>query len=251
MRILFSHDEMRALHLTHVPRPTRSPAYLAERESVWQGRVTAARMKGEHLWNGELYTIEHLLQWDETHILLAMSSCEFKDVVFRVHTGLAVLAQTYGTAHLPQYVTVDCIPVTSDGQLIFGVRGAGTHVQAGKVGLIGGTLNKDEMTVASFADIVTFMQKEVHEETALLCHVDELTLFALNVFRGKYEFLFTFDAHVHSAEVRDLNTPEEFDYLMATDLAGAMAIDNGLDAVRYAKTYLPQLWQVIQHRDAC
>ena len=91
----------------------------------------------------------------------------------------------------------------------------------------------------------------MHEETALRCHADELTLFALNVFRGKYEFLFTFDAHVHSAEVRDLNTSEEFDDLLATDLAGAMAINNGLDAVRYAKTYLPQLWQVIHHRDTC
>ena len=142
MRILFSHDERRALHLTHVPRPTRSPAYLAERERVWQGRVTAARLQGDHLWNGELSTIEHLLQWDETPILLAMSSCEGKDVVFRMHTGLAVLAQTYGTAPLPQSVTVDCMPVTSDGQWIFGVRGAGTHVQAGQGGLIGGTLNK-------------------------------------------------------------------------------------------------------------
>jgi hypothetical protein len=37
---------------------------------------------------------------------------------------------------------------------------------------------------------------------------------------------------------------------VATDLAGAMAIDNGLDAFRYAKNYLPQLWQAMQKREA-
>ena len=250
MLILFSRDEMRTIRLTHVQRPTHSPAYLEERERVWQARLTKAQTTGEHLWNGEPYTIEHFIQVDETHVLLEMSSCEYKDIVFRVTKGVAAIVQTYGTDYLPQYVTVDCIPVTSDGRFIFGVPAPLTTAPSGMVGLIGGMLNKDEMTVSSFADIVAFMRKEVCEETTLVCHAEDLTLFSSNVFRGKYEFLFTFEAHIHSAEVSSLGTPEEFEQLVATDLAGAMAIDNGLDAFRYAKNYLPQLWQAMQKREA-
>lgn len=237
--IRFTPEELHSITIRYVARQPLSSEYVESRERVWATRLDEATRQGKTLWNGELYTIESLERGEA--LLITMSTCEFKDVVFRIARGLDELERSYGVRHVPRYVTVDCIPVTSDGRFVFGVRNRGTNVPGGSVGLIGGTLNRDEMHVNTFDDITRYMRHEIEEETTLVCPEGALKLFSLNRFEGKFEFLFTWQLDVPGDTVASMSKPAEFQNLLALECNEALRLQNGLDAYRFAKAYLHEL----------
>jgi 8-oxo-dGTP pyrophosphatase MutT (NUDIX family) len=229
-----------SLVIRHVDRAAISRRYRDERERVWQARLARAEALGKKLWNGELYTIE-TLEMRRGRLEIEMGSCEFKDVVFRIERGAESLEEEFGPEHVPRYVTADCIPTTADGKFVFGIRSSGTNVPGGRLGLIGGTLNKDEMAIDGFADIETFMRREIAEETTFDVESTTLRLYSINEFERKYEFLFTFALALESNAVGSMNTEAEFERLVALDLEHARVAEHGLDAFRFAKAYLGEL----------
>ena len=242
MIIRFSQDELHKLSIRQIDRGVLSETYRRERQGVWDIKLAAARAEGRDLWNGEVYTIENIIQYDEDCIVIEMSSCEYKDIVLQTEKGVEAIVKQYGTDYLLRFVTVDCIPITRDGRFVFGIRGGKTIVGTGALGLIGGTLNKDEMSVERFSDISAFMQREIQEETNLPCAAETLALFSLNFFGGKYEFLFSLRVPVHSNEIAGMHKTGEFSQLIAMGLAETISTQRyGVDAFRYCRNYLPRL----------
>jgi hypothetical protein len=237
-----SPDEVRSIRIQHVPRRPLGAEYLEERERAWNERMSHARGHGKKLWNGTIYTVEKFLQFDESRILLELGTCEYKDIVFQNRMGAEALAERFGSAHLFSYTVADCIPITTDGKAVFGIRAAGTNIEEGAIGLIGGTLNQDERQISSLQDLTDYMKKEIDEETALPLGVPELRLYAINYYRSKFEFLYTARLAFGSAEISAFERQGEFSRLVALNaLELAEVKNNRLDAVRFCARYLPEL----------
>lgn len=241
MRIHFSAEELAHLEIHTEEREALSPGYLSERERIWQSRTQRAASRGDQLWNGEAYVVAHIFQPDEENISVQLTTCEYKDIVMRQELGAAGIASAFGKEHVFRFVTVDCIPVTSDGYGVFGVRARGTQVNAGWVGLIGGTLNRDEQTVQNAGDLEEFMIRELVEETSMP-RPRSIRLYALNLFREKYEFLYTFRLEETASQIAGLHKAGEFDRLIALR-PGSPELERsaGADAFRYCRTYLRDL----------
>lgn len=250
MMIHFSHEEQAHLQIRQVARRPLSDGYLTAREQGWTRRQQRAATEGTHIWNGEIYTIERILQYDEQRLVLEMATCEFKDIVYRVQEGVEAIEGRHGSDHVMPFVTVDCLPMTADGKLVFGVRSRGTTAQPGTLGLIGGTLNRDEMVVERFADIGRFMAQEISEETSLPVRISQLVLFSLNFFRAKYEFLYTCKLDASARDLAQLCKPGEFVQLLALAPQDLDRLDMPqLDAVRYCRNYLLALMQWYNAQD--
>lgn len=234
-----SPEEKRAISFRQAARRPLSADYLEFREKTWNERLAHAREKGKKLWNGTVYTVDNFLQFDESRLVIELGTCEYKDIVLQVNLGGEAVVDRFGSDHLLHYTVADCIPVTSDGKAVFGLRAPGTNVEEGALGLIGGTLNHDERSVSSMADVQEFMRKEIDEETGLLPIASELSLHALNFYRSKYEFLFTCRLSCSSAELGRWEKPGEFSRLLAFSAQElAASRQPQLDAVRFCGNYL-------------
>lgn len=242
MIIKFSREEQEKIIFREVKRRALSNQYLEQREEVWQRKLSESKQKNQKLWNGEVYTIETLIQYDESRVVLELGSSEYKDIIFRSQLGAERISEEFGSNHLLNFITVDCIPVTTDRKAVFGVRAKGTYVQEGALGLIGGTLNKDEMSVKSLNDITQFMLKEIREETAMVLPFESLRLFSVNFFRSKYEFLYTVNLDCSSNEIQKLHRDGEFSRLVALNRDELEKTDlTPLDTIRFCKNYLSDL----------
>jgi hypothetical protein len=216
-----------------------SEKYNIEKEIIWEEEIEKAKKTGKKIWNGVVYTIEEMLQYDEETIHFVLSTCEYKDVLFRIVKDRSVIIRDYGISHLPKYITMDCIPVTKDGKFVFGIRGNSTLPDGGCIGLIGGTANMDEMEIGSGADLNKFMIREIEDETRLRVNENQLTLFSLNQFNAKYEFLYRLSLDLDSSEISRYHKEGEFVRLvcLTTEEIYNYA-DPTLDAFRYARLYI-------------
>jgi hypothetical protein len=165
MRILFSPAGRQHLTFQESPRKALSSAYLEAREKVWQQKLDDAHVRGLELWNGEIHTIERFIQTDESHLVIELSTCQYKDITFTIHHTIQGIVRDYGADHLHPYITINGIPVTEDGRCEFGLRGAHIFASDNMIGLIGGTANKDEMPINALDDMRRFMHMEMQEET--------------------------------------------------------------------------------------
>jgi 8-oxo-dGTP pyrophosphatase MutT (NUDIX family) len=219
-----------------------SENYLREREIVWQKHLDKAKNAGKSVWNGIIYTLEDIIQTDEQNLHLVLGTCEFKDIVFRINKGVSQIIEKYGISHINKYITLDCIPVTNDGKFIFGIRGKTTNVASGSIGLIGGTANKDEMLIKSEKDLSSFMIMEIEEETNIKVQEENLFLFSINQFNGKYEFLYLLELDIDSHSVRSLHKEGEFsDLICLTARELHEYKGKTLDAFRYAQSYIDKI----------
>lgn len=75
MMIRLSREEQQHIQIRQVARGVCSADYLAAREHAWQQRQQRAATEGARIWNGEIYTIERILQYDEQRIMLEMATC--------------------------------------------------------------------------------------------------------------------------------------------------------------------------------
>ncbi len=216
--------------------------YIEERESIWNERIASTKKQGKNIWNGIIYTINKFLQIDDENIHIVLNTCEFKDIVFRINKGIPYIIEKYGISYISEFITLDCIPVTKDGKFVFGLRGNNTNVNNGSIGLIGGTANKDEMEIHSINDFKKFMINEIEEETLIKVKENMLTLFSINQFNGKYEFLYKLALNIDSSKIHEIHKNDEFQDLLCLT---AREIQNYnepmLDAFRYAKTYIQDL----------
>lgn len=220
------------------PRPL-SEKYNDERELIWRQKLEKAKESGKGIWNGIVYTIEEMLQSDEETLHIVLSSCEYKDIIFRINKGRSNIIKEYGISHLPKYITLDCIPVTRDRKFVFGIRGNSTILDGGCIGLIGGTANKDEMEINCGEDLKKFMIKEIEEETRIAVEENKLSLYSINQFNAKYEFLYKLFLDIDSSEISMCHKEGEFVELLCLT-ADEVRKYNGptFDAFRYSRLYI-------------
>ena len=145
----FSDKELGNIKIQKISPSPLPAAYLTEREKVWQVKMEEAVKTGAQLWNGEVYTLDKLIQWTDDQILLNLGTCEYKDILYRIYQRSQ--STEYLLNHpVLQYLTVCCIPVTTDDRFVFGIRSGQTAVMQGSLSLIGGTLNKDKKKFTNF-----------------------------------------------------------------------------------------------------
>jgi 8-oxo-dGTP pyrophosphatase MutT (NUDIX family) len=171
--------------------------------------------RGGHMWNGEIYTLENIISPGDERIVLRMSTCEYKDLVFRMLKGDEHVARRFGESLMYQFSGVNCAPLTLDGKFVFGIRADRPEQGAPPIGGIGGTLNKDEMEIHSFVDIRQCMLREIQEETALECPPEALKFFGLYSSDYSHHFWFTLRLPVHSQDINQYHRPGEFSSLVA------------------------------------
>ena len=173
------------------------------------------------MWNGEIYTVEDILSPVDGQIVLRMSTCEYKDLVFLAISGQEHISRQYGEEHLLHFSGVSCVPMTKDSKYVFGIRADRDEPM---IGCVGGNLNKDEMEIHSFGNIRGCMLREIQEETALECHESELRFFGLNVSANVYQFMFTVTLPIYSKDVNNYHRSGEFSNLVTLTLQEAMNI---------------------------
>ena len=218
-----------------------SDKYIDEREEVWKRELMKAKESGKAIWNGIVYTIEEMLQPDEETLHIVMGSCEYKDIIFRIVKGRPNIVKEYGLSYMPKYVTLDCIPVTRDGKFVFGIRGNSSLPDGGSIGLIGGTANKDEMEINSGADFGKYMISEIEDETRILVDENKLSLYSINQFNAKYEFLYRLSLDMDSSEISKYNKEGEFVELLCLSAEEIHRFSGPtLDAFRYSRLYIDQ-----------
>ncbi len=118
---------------------------------------------GDSLWNGMSYRLEKYKSIDGITI---------------AHFGTSEFKNSYGSKEvsdtlfqLPFEERPNCMYVTTlletvDGHYILGQTGSG-GIHEGRIALIGGNLNQDEMKVRQYADLVTYLEMELEEELGL------------------------------------------------------------------------------------
>jgi hypothetical protein len=241
MIIQFTEGELKSLMIQPLERWERSSAYLEEREQVWTAEMEKVIARHDHMWNGEIYTLEEIVPSAE-QVTFRVSTGEFKDAIFRQVKGHPYVVEKYGPDYFFRFMTVDCVPVTQDGKFVFGIRGdwagGGTH----PVGIIGGGINKDEMEIQNFSDICRFMQKEITEETAIQCSSDELKLYALVSQDGIYSFMFNLHLLIHSSQIDQFHRDGEFSQLVAWN--EQEALETKLPVSRTFQRWLTHLKQL-------
>jgi 8-oxo-dGTP pyrophosphatase MutT (NUDIX family) len=237
--IQFSEAELNHLIIQPGERHKYSAAYYKEREQVWAGQMAKVLARAGQMWNGEIYTLEDIRTPAEDRIALQMSTCEYKDIVFRMLKGPDYIASRYGEANLVRFTGVGCVPVTRDGKFVFGIRADRPEQGAPPIGGIGGMLNKDEMEIYSFEDIRQFMLREIQEETSLDCTVDSLRFFHLYYMVNSYHFWFTVRLPIDSSEINRFHRPGEFSSLVA--ISQLEAFDLTVPTTRTFRNWRPYL----------
>ena len=215
MIIHFSNTELNHLTFQLQERWERSAAYIEERDQVWDIEMAKVLARQDRMWNGEIYTLEEIVPAAGERITLRVSTSEYRDFIFRNVKGESYIASRFGQDYLFRGMALDCLPVTQDGKFVFGIRadwaGNGTH----PVGMIGGTMNKDEMEIHTFEDVRQFMGKEIAEETDLPCLIEDLKFYGLLYQEGFFTFMFTFRLPLHSGEIGAFHRDGEFSRLVA------------------------------------
>ena len=235
---LTDHELNNAVFHFRPPGPI-SGEYIDERELFWKQETEQAKESGKEVWNGIVYTMEEMLRYDEEELHIVLSTCEYKDIIFRIRKGRKNIFKEYGISHLQKYITMDCIPVTGDGKFVFGIRGNSTIVDDGTVGLIGGTANRDEMEIKGGEDIKKFMIREIGEETGFTIKENNLSLYAINQFNAKYEFLYRLALDIDSSEINRYRRDGEFLKLICMTADEVHKYNEPtLDAFRYARFYI-------------
>jgi len=246
MIIQFTEAEIQNLTIQPVERPQCSAVYLEEREQAWAAQMKRVLALNGKMWNGEVYTLEDIISPAEGQIILRMSTCEYKDLVFRLQKGRDYIASHFGEDYLFRFTGVNCAPLTQDGKYIFGIRADWLEQGDPPVWGICGTLNKDEMEIHSFADIRESMYREIQEETALECTLENLHFFGLYAASYSYHFWFTVRLPFLSAEVNCYHRPGEFSRLIAITEAEAWEMNMPMNgSFRRWRPYLRLLPSVL------
>ncbi len=242
MRIHFSQDELKSISIRHSERPKPPEDYFKERDTYWEQQTLKAQQTNRKLWNGEVYTLEKIHFAHPLTPTLHLSTCEYKDILYTRDHGLERICDLVDPILVPRFITVCCIPITLDRRFVFGIRSRSTMVQEGSIGLIGGTVNRDEMLVNSLDDFTQFMIQEIQEETAIPSSMSthkNLELFSLNFYRNKYEFLYRLPLPITSDQISSMHKDGEFSHLRALNATEARTVaERQLDAFQNCLSYL-------------
>lgn len=238
MIIQFTEAELQNLTIQPVERPQSSALYLEERECSWEAQMAQVLARNGHMWNGEIYTWENILIPVENRVIIRVGTCEYKDVVFRFLRGREYVSERYGDEALVRIMGVNVMPITSDGEFVFGQR-ADRPEQGAPVGGIGGTLNKDEIEIHTFADVRRHAFTELQEETALPVVLEDLRFFGLYAAGYTYNFWFVVRLAIDSSEIYHYHRPGEFSRLLA--FSEQEARDYTLPTTPMFKRWLPYL----------
>ena len=211
--------------------------YLSDREKVWQEQKLIC---GDNLWNGTVYTVENILILSEQKIRIDLSTCQYKDILFKKNGGADILAKNYDRNYLFSHVGVIVIPVTADNKYIFGVVGKDGYFRKGQICFIGGSLNYDESKISNLEDVRLFAARELREETRLNLNPEKLKLVSLDYYNYSYHFVFFLKIAIDSREVDKISKPGELSNLLAIS---EKEIDNhsnnfGSNYIQFYRKYL-------------
>jgi hypothetical protein len=240
MIITFSRQELENINFIFKKNSQAlDPQYIKKRNQYWKQLQNDSKKEKRYVWNGEIYKHKNITKNEFNNNLLELWTCEYKDIAFRNHYGRDKMINDFGSKNLKKYITVDCIPVTKDDSMVFGIRDSKTAVRQGSIGLVGGTLNKDEMKITGFEDLKKFAQKEATEELKLKTNLNQYKLICLNQFAGKYEFIFQIKLTINASEIKSLSSIEEFDELITLSKQEYLSYQGKkLLAFKYVKNYL-------------
>ncbi len=227
-------------------RQDHSAEYLNIRDQIWQEQLEKSKFENWELHNGEIYTIQKVITRDLLHTEIQFSTCEYKDIVLKQKI---LNVNKVGVQHVEPlrnefelHATVGLILKTSDNKFVFGIRNNKTLLKSGSIGLIGGTLNKDELEIQNFDDIAIFAKKEFQEELNLNPEEFEFKFYSLNQFSTKYEFLYLVNSNLDSNTLISKVILTEFEKLVAMtkeEVIGFSSLE--LNAFSFAKSYIEKI----------
>lgn len=158
-----------------------SDEYIALRESLWKEELIRKADRGEPLWNGVLYYVDSIRQTKEL-LDLAISTCEYKDLVFKETTGNTRV--TENILDHKSYLNVQCLISDKCGNLLFGKNLDGHLVP------VGGTVRKEDFEILSYSDLEHYARKEIEIETLIDPRAIKLTLIGCVDNAGIFSILF-------------------------------------------------------------
>lgn len=189
------------IELNIVERSPLAAAYTEARDAHWNQAVQNAQRNGGKLWNGSVYTIQTVTMADD-EAKLTLSTCEYKDIVFKIAIGVDQILTQFGPSSLFEHIAVVCLPITTDGKIIAGLRPQPTGAEIlPTLDFIGGNLNADEMTVQEYAGFKQFMLRELEEEVGIRGDQEKSRLTAVLYYQGKYDFVYTLELPIASTDI--------------------------------------------------
>lgn len=210
MIIKIDTDQVCKIKLEFEGKRQFSQRYIDFREKVWMEKVKSGKKAGKEFWNGKLYTLEGIIQYDLSDITITLGECEYKDYIVKKSSGPKVIEKRYGRSYLQIHCGLGILPVTKDGKYIFGIKKTTVTLEKDILGYISGVFNKDEMVVKSFEDIRKFAHKELIEESNIVVDSDELEFMHLNLFNAYAEFMFMVRLDICSDELQGIQKDDEF-----------------------------------------
>lgn len=155
---------------------------------MWNRKLNEFKRQGRQLWNGKVYTCESILALDDAKVMINMGLCEYKDIIVNRELGTEFMFEKFALEALSKHCSVQTSPITEDGYHVLGKATGQTLQEAGNIGLIGGTLNENEMKVDNLEDIYTFLEKEIKEELGLDSSTIDSRVLGIGFFEGRFGF---------------------------------------------------------------
>lgn len=164
MKKLLSPFDLKNLTITDTGRKYKpSKEYKQASSLIWRDLLAKIRKNGGRAWNGQVYRLNSISKRGEK-ILLTLDYLDYKthyaiDKLYHLTKGLDF-------KNKPNGIYVSFIPRTKDGKIVYGVKSKKT-ISKYKIGLLGGTLNRDEIKLTKGEDLRKFTKNELKEELGL------------------------------------------------------------------------------------
>lgn len=242
MIIKLSKTELENLRIKYTGPHKFSKKYVDDRNKAWTSLVEKGAQAGKHFWNGELYTFERLIQHDFEHMVIELGSFEYKDRLFKTEVGLNEIDAIYGDGHLQTHCGVNCILYTRDKKLVIGKKKSSINLEKGIFSFVNGNLNKDELEVSDFDDIIATVKNEVEEEASIVADKSKFRFHQINHFNTYFNFEFLYPLDITSDQVSRLDKDGEF--ISFTALSPQEIFDLNepmLNDLKYSKWYILDL----------
>jgi hypothetical protein len=187
---------------------TQTSPYIEQREVFWEEKLKAVQARGAQIWNGDIYYLD-ALEVKDNHIYLDLGVGSFKDLAFLIDKGTEYISSNLAESDLSCYATVLVFLKTVDGKYIFPVTNGSTYQESGKVHVLGGNLNRDEVQISSIDDIYQQASNEISEETNLTATKDLLQLDSIFINNSRCNFIFTYNHLFEENEIANISRNTE------------------------------------------
>lgn len=240
MIIKLTEEELKNLKIIHVEPRQLSTEYIKTRDHNWDNLVTEGKKAGKDFWNGTLYTFEKLDQTEMNNPNLYLGEMEYKDRLFKMKLGAEKIVSMYGEDHLQVHCGVSVNIITSDKKFVIGKKKASVRLVKSIYAHVSGNLNKDEIEVSNYSDLLNSIIKEIQEETAIVVDKSLLKFNQLNIFYSYFNFDFIYSLPIHSSQISQIYKDDEFESFEAVGIEEIESMQGTFD-FEFSKRYLKNL----------